>query len=226
MAEVESHCPATKAADILGDKWTLLILRALILGARRYSDFVAAMPRISPSVLSSRLKSMVENGLILKRGEAGQQASYRLTPSGREAQQMIVLLSDWGLKWAKRNTRIDMIDVGATMWDFHRTLVTEELPDGENVFAFTMTDLDKHNRWWIIASQKSVDLCDSDPGKPVDLYIHAPFESLIDVWRGECDLKGLLNDEVIVLAGEPSLESSAEDWFPMSPVVRAAKGEA
>ena len=102
MSELASHCPATKAADLLGDKWTLLILRAMVLGATRYSEFSGAIPRISPSVLSGRLKSMCDNGLVIKRGGAGQQASYRLTPSGRECEPMIAMLAVWGLKWAER----------------------------------------------------------------------------------------------------------------------------
>lgn len=221
MAETHSHCPANKAADILGDKWVLLILRAMTLGARRYSDFSAAIPRISPSVLSGRLKSLCDNGLIVKRGDTGQQATYRLAPSGREAQPIIVMLAEWGLKWAQRNTRVDQIDVGATMWDFHRSMLIDELPDGETVFAFTFTDLKKHDRWWIVASRRGVDLCDTDPGKPVDLYIHGPLAAMIDVWMGECDLDEFRREEVIKMTGEPLLDDSAKHWFPMSPVARA-----
>jgi DNA-binding HxlR family transcriptional regulator len=62
-----SLCPALKAADIVGDKWTLLILREMFLGTVRYSDFERAIPRISPSVLSTRLKQMDQAGLIIKR---------------------------------------------------------------------------------------------------------------------------------------------------------------
>ncbi len=206
---------------MLGDKWVLLVLRAMILGATRYSDFTAAIPRISPSVLSGRLKQMCENGLILKRGEAGQQATYRLTPSGRDAQPIVAMLSEWGLKWAKRNTQVDQIDVGATMWDFHRTLQLSELPDGETVFAFTLNDIDRHNRWWIVASQGTVDLCDSDPGKPVDLYVNGPLCTMIEIWRGESELESALRSEEILLTGEPMVADSAKHWFPMSPIVRA-----
>ncbi len=223
MNEPASHCPATKAADLLGDKWVLLILRAMVLGARRYSDFTAAIPRISPSVLSGRLKQLTENGLIMKRGEAGQQAVYRFTPSGRDTQPIITLLAEWGLKWAQRNTRVDQIDVGATMWDFHRSILTSELPDGESVIFFTLTDLEEHNRWWIVASQRSVDLCNIDPGKQVDLYINGPLGAMIEVWMGECELDAFLRDEVIKITGERYLADSANHWFPMSPVARAKR---
>lgn len=221
MPELASHCPAIKAADILGDKWVLQILRAMILGARRYSDFTTAMPRISPSVLSGRLKQLCENGLIVKRGEAGQQAVYRLAPAGRDAASIVTMLAEWGVKWAARHTRVDQIDVGVMMWDLHRTLNTSELPDGETVFSFHLKDLDKHNRWWIVATQRSVDLCDKDPGKSVDLYVDGPLDAMLDVWMGEADINEQLRSEVIVMTGEPLLADTARHWFPVSPVVIA-----
>ncbi|MBX7528003.1 winged helix-turn-helix transcriptional regulator [Qipengyuania vesicularis] len=221
MPELASHCPATKAADILGDKWVLQILRAMTLGASRYSDFTAAMPRISPSVLSARLKKLTEDGLIVKRGDAGQQAVYRLAPAGREAQPIVMMLAEWGKNWAERHTRADQIDVGVAMWDLHRTINTAELPDGETVFSFTLSDLNEHNRWWIVAERNVVDLCDKDPGKPVDLYVHAPLQSLIEIWMGEAVLDELLRSEVIIMTGEKLLTDTANRWFPISPVVLA-----
>lgn len=225
LCEPSSHCPATKAADILGDKWVLLILRAMILGARRYSDFTGAIPRISPSVLSGRLKQLVEQGLIVRRGEAGSQATYRLAPSGREAEPIIIFLAEWGLKWAQRHTSVDQLDVGGTMWDLHRTIVISELPEGETVFSFKFSDLSKHDRWWIIASRNSVDLCDADPGHAVDLYLNGPIETVIDVWMGERELDEVLRGEEIMLTGERLLTDTAKLWFPMSPVARAKKQE-
>lgn len=221
MTEVTSHCPATKAADLLGDKWTLLILRAMVLGATRYSEFSSAIPRISPSVLSGRLKSMCDNGLVIKRGGAGQQATYRLTPSGRECEPLIAMLAVWGLKWAERHTCVDQLDVGASMWDIHKTLNTDELPDGETVLHFSLTDLDEHNRWWIAASRRDLDLCDADPGKEVDLYVRADLQTLIDVWMGERPLEEALAEEDITMTGERPIAESIRRWFPISPVARA-----
>ena len=221
MPELASHCPATKAADILGDKWVLQILRAMILGASRYSEFTTVMPRISPSVLSGRLKQLCESGLIVKRGEAGAQATYRLAPAGRDAAPIVIMLAEWGIKWAARHTRVDQLDVGVLMWDLHRTINTAELPDGETVFSFHLNDLSKHNRWWIVATQNSVDLCDKDPGKSVDLYVDGPLQAMLDVWMGEADLNEHLRNEEIVLTGESLLADTARHWFPISPVVLA-----
>ena len=223
MIEPASHCPAVKAADLLGDKWTLLIIRALMLGATRYSDFSTAIPRISPSVLSARLKKMCKDGLVIKRGGAGQQARYNLTPSGRECEPIVAMLAVWGLKWAERNTRIGQVDVGSAMWDFHKTLDVSELPDGETVFAVTLTDLDTHNRWWIVASHREVDLCNVDPGKEIDLYMHARLATLIELWMGDRSVEDAIGAEDLKLAGEPLIADAASLWFPISPVAKAQK---
>ena len=214
-----SHCPASKAADLLGDKWTLMILRAMLMGATRYSDFTAAIPRISPSVLSGRLRQLGDNGLILRKGGGGQQASYHLTASGRETKPLIFLLARWGLKWAERNFRTETLDVGGAMWDLHRSLLVQELPDGETVISITLKEQDQHNRWWIIAEDNCVDLCNHDPGKDVDIYIHAPLDSLIAVWAGQCSLESAVSEETITITGDAHLMRTASLWFPASPVL-------
>lgn len=219
MTDANSHCPATKAAELLGDKWTLLIIRAMLLGATRYSDFTAAIPSISPSVLSGRLKQLDRNGLIVKKGGSGQQARYHLTPSGRECRPLIFFLGRWGLKWAERNIRVEDIDVAGAMWDLHRTLNTKELPDGETVFALTLTDLTEHNRWWMIARGTEIDLCDTDPGKDVDLYIRARLESLVALWMGDTTIECERDADNLSMTGDAQLVRTADLWFPMSPMI-------
>ena len=141
MNESGSLCPAAKAADIIGDKWVLLILRELFLGASRYNDFQHALPRISPTILSKRLKQLESQGLIIKKSSAGRKSTeYRLTHCGRELGPIIDHLSKWGLHWARRQIKDEDIDVAGFMWDFHRTLNTGELPDGETVISVHFPD--------------------------------------------------------------------------------------
>lgn len=218
MNKSGSLCPAVKAADIVGDKWTLLILRELFLGSTRYSDFERAIPRISPSVLSSRLKDMEAASLIVKRKPQGAKtAEYRLTRAGKELAPIVDQLSHWGMRWAKRQLEEEDVDVAAFMWDFHRTLKTDELPDGATVFSIQVTDQNRMDKWWIIATEGEVDLCTDDPGHDVHLYITAGLGNLASVWLGHIALKKMLESGDIVLSGEPDLERSAHRWFPQSP---------
>ena len=212
-----SLCPAVKAADMIGDKWILLLMRELFMGANRYNEFQRALPRISPTVLSKRLKQMEEDGLIIKKTIAGEKATeYRLTKCGRELAPLVNYMSKWGLRWARRRMNQEDLDVGTFMWDFHRSLNTSELPDGETVFSVSFTGLDAHSKWWLVANDNVVDLCTDDPGKDVDLYITTTLPVLAEVWMGDTEVHSAVRDEDIMLTGVSYLVKSASDWFPKS----------
>ncbi len=212
-----SLCPAVKAADMIGDKWILLILRELFLGASRYNEFQRALPRISPTVLSKRLREMETDGLIIKKTVTGEKATeYRLTKCGRELAPLVNYMSKWGLRWARRRMNEEDLDVGTFMWDFHRSLNTTELPDGETVFCVNFTDLTSHKKWWLVAKDKIVDLCTDDPGKEVDLYLSCTLPALAEVWMGDTDISAAAKTDEVTLTGASYLMRSAALWFPKS----------
>lgn len=212
-----SLCPAVKAADMIGDKWILLIMRELFLGANRYNEFQRALPRISPTVLSKRLKQMEEDGLVIKKTVAGEKATeYRLTKCGRELAPLVNYMSKWGLRWARRRMNEEDLDVGTFMWDFHRSLNTAELPDGETVFSVSFVGLDAKNKWWLVAKGDVVDLCTDDPGKDIDLYISSTLPALAEVWMGDTDILSATKSDDVMLTGASYLVRTASQWFPKS----------
>lgn len=222
LVETQTHCPANKAADIIGDRWTLQIVRAMMLGATRYSDLQQAVPRISPTVLSARLKQLAENGIIVRRESTGSKsATYRLTPSGRELRPIIMYLATWGLKWASRNIKESNVNIGALMWDLHKTLRTCELPDGETVLSITLSDVEQFSKWWIVANGRNVDLCTDPPGKDVDVYLTCPLSVLIGIWQGEESIREKIAEGLLVIDGPTDLVQTVDDWFPLSPVAAA-----
>jgi len=221
MNESGSLCPAVKAADIIGDKWVLLILREVFAGSTRYNDFQRAIPRISPTVLSKRLKQLEANGLLVKKQSPGQRSTeYRLTPSGRELGPIIDHLATWGLRWARRQVNEEDIDVVGFMWDFHRTLRTAELPDGETVICVRFANLSTYEAWWLIVSDGVVDLCNENPDKEIDLYITGNLEELVSVWMGDLDLRSATKEGKIRLNGASYLVDSSVRWFSQSPYAK------
>ena len=91
-------CPVAKSLELVGERWTLLIVRDLLEGPRRYQDFHASLPGIAPALLSARLKLMEEHGLIARRfySEHPPRAEYALTDKGRELGVVIGALATWG----------------------------------------------------------------------------------------------------------------------------------
>ena len=217
MNKIGSLCPTLKATDILGDKWTLLILRELFMGAHRYNEFQNALPRISPTVLSSRLKTMEKNGLMIHKKELGKsKGQYYLTQSGKELAPIMDQLARWGLRWARDQLCDVDIDAGTFMWDFHRTLKTDELPDGEHIFCVILNDQEQAQKWWIIAKNNSVDLCNEDPGYDVSVYITTTLQSLAEVWMGDEKLEKYLETKAITITGVQYLQNRVKTWFPQS----------
>jgi DNA-binding HxlR family transcriptional regulator len=97
----KEHCPVARALDIIGDRWTILILRDLLRdGPRRFLDFAASLRGISPNTLSARLKNLEEHGIVTRRlyEQHPPRAEYLLTPKGRELGPAMRALLVWGQK--------------------------------------------------------------------------------------------------------------------------------
>lgn len=211
-----SLCPAIASAEILGDKWTLLLLRELFLGTARFGRFQKAIPRISPSTLSKRLKGLEAADIVVRKA-AGQASEYHLTRSGRELGPIVQNMAVWGMRWRKRSIAAQDCDVGGFMWDFHRTL--SGLPDGETVILVQISDRSKLDTWWVIVNGDAVDLCPTDPGHDVDIYLTAPLANLIAIWPGDLTLREATEAKMAFLDGPRHLITSAQDWIAQSPLV-------
>ncbi|MDN0200726.1 winged helix-turn-helix transcriptional regulator [Streptomyces sp. S.PNR 29] len=94
----DQYCPAARALDVVGDRWTLLIVRELLAGPRRYTDLHADLPGVSTDVLASRLKDMERDGLTTRRRlpPPGAAYVYQLTERGRELLPVLRALGAWG----------------------------------------------------------------------------------------------------------------------------------
>ena len=215
-----SLCPAMASADILGDKWTLLLLREMFLGTTRFGRFQKAIPRMSPSILSKRLKTLEAAEIIIRKSTpSGQAAEYKLTRSGRELGPIVENMAVWGMRWRKRSIAAQDCDVGGFMWDFHRTLNTEGLPDGETVILVQISDRTDLDTWWVIANGDAVDLCPDDPGHEVDVYLTATLANLIALWLGDIGVRDATESKAVFLDGPRHLINTAPDWMAQSPLV-------
>ena len=215
-----SLCPAMASADILGDKWTLLLLREMFRGTTRFGGFQKVIPRISPSILSKRLKTLEAAEIIIRKSApTNQTADYKLTRSGRELGPIVENMAIWGMRWRKRSIAAQDCDVGGFMWDFHRTLNTEGLPDGETVILVQISDRTDLDTWWVIANGDSVDLCPTDPSHDVDVYLTATLANLVALWLGDVGVREAVEAQTIFLDGPRHLTNAAQDWMAQSPLV-------
>ncbi len=225
MRQYGQFCPVAKSAEIIGDPWSILIVRELLLGSSRFSVLQRGLPRISPTVLNNRLKELEERGVIIRRGLSGQRGhEYRLTAAGRELSAVVEALAVWGMRWARDEMAPDDLDVSFLMFDIQRRIDTAALPEGETVLCFQVSDVTKpFRRWWLIIQGDEVDLCYQDPGKDVNLYVTAKAANLIGVWMGDIPLSKALAAGSIQISGERSLCRSFPRWFILSAAAKTPR---
>lgn len=212
-------CPIAKASEILTERWTPLVLRELICGSTRFNDLRRGVPLMSSALLSQRLKSLEAQGLIESRPlPSGRGSSYHLTEAGRELEPIIMMMGEWGARWARSRLTADDLDPGVLMWDIHRNARPACFPDGRTVVAFDLTDVPRSRRhWWLVSERGSVDLCATDPGFEPDLFVLASVRALTAVWIGDRSFDAAVGSDEIEVVGPAELRRRLRDWLGLSP---------
>ena len=211
-------CPVSKAAEILGERWTILIIRELLLGAPHFGDLQHALPRLSPTLLTKRLHELQDVGIVIRKtGSGGRRTEYQLTAAGRELEPVILKLGEWGMKWARGQMSDDELDVESLMYDYNRRLDPTQLPSGETVLEFVFNGLRQYGRWWIVvAADGERELCIDPPGRPVDLQIRSDLRTLTEIWTGDTDLRAARREGRLELTGNAVLIRTIRSWLRTS----------
>jgi DNA-binding HxlR family transcriptional regulator len=214
MVDYGQFCPVAKASELIGERWTILIIRELVLGTHRFSDFQRALSRVSPALLTKRLNGLEKAGIIVKKAQQGRRGyQYFLTPAGRQLSPIIEHLATWGMRWARGQLTDSELDVEFLMWEIQRRLGTDALPDGETVLCFIFEELTQFKSWWIVINGDDVDLCTKNPGKDVDLYISSTVRTMVEIWEGEIGLKTAQRKNLLKTNGNRQLVKTLTDWF-------------
>lgn len=214
MADYGQFCPVAKAAELIGERWTILVIRELVLGTHRFSDFQRALSRISPSLLAKRLKELEKAGILVTKAQQGRRGySYFLTPAGKQLSPIIEHLATWGMRWARGQLTDKELDIEFLMWEIQRRLNPQALPGGETVLCFIFDELSQFKSWWVVIDDGVVDLCTRNPGKDVDLYISSTVRTMVEIWEGDLGLNTALRKQLIKPNGNSQLIKTMPEWF-------------
>ncbi len=207
-------CPVAKAMEILGERWTLLIVRELLLGNTRFSDLQRALSQISPSLLTKRLNELVDHELVIKRRLTEQRRTeYHLTASGKELMPIVVSMGEWGMRWARGRMDDDELDVELLMFDLQRRLDDSALPGGRNVLHFAFNGLKNFANWWIVVDCGEKKLCIDSPKGEVDLTLVTDVRTLTEIWAGDTNVSDAKRDGRLLLKGSSILQRSISSWL-------------
>jgi DNA-binding HxlR family transcriptional regulator len=215
MASYGQFCPMAKAMEVLDERWTLLVVRELLLGSVHFNELRRGVPKMSPALLSKRLRTLERAGVITREG-SGQRTSYHLTRSGRELEPVVRALQTWGTRWVGGLGQEDL-DPHLLFWDVQRTLPLQEWPRRRTVVEFRLTDVEpKVSRWWLVVTHTGADVCDFDPGYGVDALIQARLRVLTEVWRGDRSWASVLDSGVVDLLGPTEMRRALPRWIGQS----------
>jgi DNA-binding HxlR family transcriptional regulator/putative sterol carrier protein len=205
------YCPISRAMDVLGERWTLLILRDILVGTARFNDLARGNPGLSRSLLTRRLRQLERVGLVERLD-----GDYLPTDACRELQPVLFGLGEWSARWIFGDPRPDELDAELLVWWMHTRLDTDALPDRRNVLHLQFTD--DPRRFWIVIDTDGPSVCVVDPGFEVDVTIRADVESLYKVWLGRTPLKDALRSGAVEFEGPSALTRRMPTVLQLSPI--------
>ena len=220
MQKYQQYCPVARAAEIVAERWTPLIVRELLAGSHRFNEIERALPGISRSLLASRLRQLEDEGVVERvvRGSS-RLPEYHLTEAGRELTVVIESLGAWGVRWAFGDPRPEELDGGVLVWQIHQRIHRERLPQRRTVVEFDFTG-PRGRRVWLLLEPREVSVCVTPPGFDADLVIHADLGAFYRVWLGQIDYAGALRCGTLTIDGPPALARQLPQWLMWSPMAR------
>jgi DNA-binding HxlR family transcriptional regulator len=216
------YCPLAKGAEVFAERWTPLLLRELLRGSTTFNGLHRGVPRMSRTLLSSRLKKLQACG-ILERRQRGNGTHYDLTPAGRELGPVVTQLGTWAQRWYRSTFGGAELDVGVLMWDIRCTVDASALPALRTIVQFVFVDLPASSRsWWLVNENGEVDLCPVDPGDEAALQVRTTLRAMTRVWMGELAIGPAQRSGQLTVLGPRDLRQFFGSWLRLSPYAPVA----
>jgi DNA-binding HxlR family transcriptional regulator len=218
QASYGQFCPVAMASEILCSRWTILLVRELLTGSTRFNDLRRGVPRMSPALLSKRLKDLEHAGVVEARPNDRGVVEYRLSPAGEDLRGIVLGMGHWGQRWVDSQLSLKNLDPSLLMWDMRRNLDPRPLPPKRCTIHFQYPELPESRRnWWLVVDQGAVDLCGFDPGFEVDLFVTGSLRSMTTIWMGLSTVGREVEAGRLELLGDPRIARAMQQWLGLSP---------
>lgn len=214
MSKYGQYCPVARSLEILGDRWTLLIVREFLIGMTHFNDLERGLPGISRPLLAQRLRQLQKAGILEKiNTKVGRQSTaYQLTPAGWELQKVMDGLMVWGEAWAFSEPTPEELDPVLLMWRLRNEVMKERLPEGRVVIQYDFRVRGK-GYFWLVLTQADVTLCLTDPGYEVNVWVSADLAIFYKMYWGRITYTEALQDYGMRVEGTAPLVAAFPDWF-------------
>lgn len=216
MKTYGQFCPVAQALEVLAERWTLLVVRELLMGSTRFGELTRGVPLMSRSLLSDRLQTLQDYGIVERReGDGG--PVYHLTERGQALLPVIDTIGRWGKQHVARDVRTEHLSSKLLMWDLQRRLHLDLLPVEKTVVLFRFHDgQEGETRYWLHLARPEVDLCLVNAGFAVDLTVESDLRVFTEVWTGSRALKQALREQTVRWSGPARLKRAFPGWLKLS----------
>jgi DNA-binding HxlR family transcriptional regulator len=216
MHEYQQYCPIARATEVLGERWTFLIVRNLLLGCETFTEIEGGAPGIPRSTLTQRLRHLERMELVARHtAENGRSTRYALTSAGRDLWEVCLALGNWGARWL--DVAPEHFDPYNALWSMSRSLVRELLPPGRVVVRFNFHGYGTRKMpIWLIIDAGESELCLKHPGFDEDLVIDADAESFVKWHMGWVPWADAVRTGQISVVGPRPLAKSFPTWNKLS----------
>jgi len=223
MAEKKGYgqfCPVAQAAEVLAERWMPLVIRELACGSTRFNELQRGVPRMSPSLLSRRLKELEHAGILeTTPASTGKGSEYHLTKAGAALFPVIEQMGNWAMDWFRDELTADRnLDPDLLMWDVRRRVIKfGELPEGRQVVRFQFSGVPVSRRfYWLVLEGAETDLCIRNPGHEIDLHVAGHLRVLTRIWLGQTGIDSALAEGSLTLDGGRAEVGAFRKWFALS----------
>ncbi|WJG08178.1 helix-turn-helix domain-containing protein [Aliiglaciecola sp. LCG003] len=219
------YCPLAMSAEFLCNRWTLLVFRELLFGSSNFNDISRGVPRMSRTLLSTRLKELVSIGLVVRHERhASGQVDYVLTDAGKALESVVFAMASWGQEWLETEPSVENVDVSFLMWDIRRNVkILPQLPDPFIVHFFITDVVENKSEHWLVFENEEVDLCYINRGFSVNVKIEVSAKKLTKIWMGWDDFDQAIADKTLKLSGPKDYTDIAQQWLGCSSVAHIKK---
>lgn len=218
MASYGQYCPVAKASELLGDRWTLLIVRELLFGPVRFNEFERGLPRISRSVLAARLRRLQRDGIV----EKDDTGAYRFTRAGEALRPVVQALGEWVARWVMADPAPAELDPELLMLFISRHVDRDALPARRVVVEFQFLDTPRRQIWMTL-ERHDVSVCVENPMLPIDVIVRSTVRDLYRVYMGRASLRWAIDEGRVELLGSPSMVRGFCRWMKWSSFAAAAR---
>ncbi|MCK9931899.1 helix-turn-helix transcriptional regulator [Frankia sp. Mgl5] len=213
MARHAEYCPIAVGVEVVGDRWTPLVLRELSVGASGFNEIHRGLPRLSRTLLAQRLRTLERRGLVHRAAAVpGRQVRYSLTPAGTALTSVVWALGQWAAEWMFGDPSDEDCDGLTLMWRMHQCAVGSELPDRRTIVHLVLTGAGAAEGWLDI-DERTVTVCREDPGRDVDLTLEAETAHMHRWLVGVASFRELTVDGHVRLHGPARLVRAFPEWF-------------